>query len=119
MDATRQNKISRLVQKEAASYFLTHQGDYQGVIISVTEVRITPDLDEARIFVSIFPQNLRTKVLAKITANIKQIRFELAAKMRHQLRRIPDLLFMPDESLDYAERIEELLSKDKNLNSQE
>ncbi|MBP5369562.1 MAG: 30S ribosome-binding factor RbfA [Bacteroidales bacterium] len=118
MDATRQNKISRLVQKEAASYFLTHQGDYQGVIISVTEVRVTPDLDEARIFVSIFPQNLRTKVLAKITANLKQIRFELAAKMRYQLRRIPDLLFMPDESLDYAERIEELLSKDKNLNSE-
>ena len=108
-----------MVQKEAASYFLTHQGDYQGVIISVTEVRITPDLDEARIFVSIFPPNLRTKVLAKITANLKQIRFELAAKMRYQLRRIPDLLFMPDESLDYAERIEELLSKDKNLNSQE
>ena len=119
MDATRQNKISRLVQKEAASYFLTHQGDYQGVIISVTEVRVTPDLDEARIFVSIFPQNLRTKVLAKITANLKQIRYELAAKMRYQLRRIPDLLFMPDESLDYAERIQELLSKDKNLNSQE
>ena len=118
MDATRQNKISRLVQKEAASYFLTHQGDYQGVIISVTEVRVTPDLDEARIFVSIFPQNLRTKVLAKITANLKQIRFELASKMRYQLRRIPDLLFMPDESLDYAERIEELLSKDKNLNSE-
>ena len=119
MDATRQNKISRLVQKEAASYFLTHQGDYQGVIISVTEVRVTPDLDEARIFVSIFPQILRTKVLAKITANLKQIRYELAAKMRYQLRRIPDLLFMPDESLDYAERIQELLSKDKNLNSQE
>ena len=119
MDATRQNKISRLVQKEAASYFLTHQGDYQGVIISVTEVWVTPDLDEARIFVSIFPQNLRTKVLAKITANLKQIRYELAAKMRYQLRRIPDLLFMPDESLDYAERIQELLSKDKNLNSQE
>ena len=118
MDATRQNKISRLVQKEAASYFITHQGDYQGVIISVTEVRVTPDLDEARIFVSIFPPNLRTKVLAKITANLKQIRFELAAKMRYQLRRIPDLLFMPDESLDYAERIEELLSKDKNLNSE-
>lgn len=118
MDTTRQNKISRLVQKEAASYFLAHQGEYPGVIISVTEVRVTPDLDEARIFVSIFPQNLRPKVLAKITANIKQIRFELAAKMRYQLRRIPNLLFMPDESLDYAERIDQLLSKDKNLNTQ-
>jgi len=119
MDTTRQNKISRLVQKEAASYFLAHQGEYPGVIISVTEVRVTPDLDEARIFVSIFPTNLRTKVLAKITANIKQIRYELAAKMRYQLRRIPNLLFMTDESLDYAERIEQLLSKDKHLNSEQ
>ncbi|MBO7598231.1 MAG: ribosome-binding factor A [Bacteroidales bacterium] len=117
MDATRQNKISRLVQKEAASYFLTHQGEYPGAIISVTEVRVTPDLDEARIFISIFPTNLRTKVFAKITADIKQIRFELAAKMRYQLRRIPNLLFMPDDSLDYAERIEQLLNKDKNLNA--
>lgn len=118
MDATRQNKISRLVQKEAASYFLTHQGEYPGAIISVTEVRVTPDLDEARIFISIFPANLRTKVFAKITADIKQIRFDLAAKMRYQLRRIPNLLFMTDESLDYAERIEQLLNKDKNLNAE-
>ena len=117
MDATRQNKISRLVQKEAASYFLTHQGEYPGAIISVTEVRVTPDLDEARIFISIFPTNLRTKVFAKITADIKQIRFELDDKMRYQLRRIPNLLFMPDDSLDYAERIEQLLNKDKNLNA--
>ncbi|MBO4244452.1 MAG: 30S ribosome-binding factor RbfA [Bacteroidales bacterium] len=119
MDSTRQNKISRLVQKEAASYFLTHQGDYQGVIISVTEVRVTPDLDEARIFVSIFPTEKRIRTMGKINADLKQIRFELAAKMRHQLRRIPNLLFITDETLDYAERITSLLNKDKNLNSEQ
>ncbi|MCQ2975178.1 MAG: 30S ribosome-binding factor RbfA [Bacteroidales bacterium] len=114
MDSTRQSKISRLVQKETAQYFINHQSEYTGCIISVTEVRVTSDLDEAKIFISIFPQNFRDKVIAKIEENNKQIRFELASIMRHQLRRIPNLEFRLDETLDYAERINALLDKNSN-----
>ncbi len=114
MDSTRQSKVSRLLQKEIANYFLLHASDYKGVMISVTEVRITSDLDEARIFVSIFPPASRKTIFDEIDINTKDIRFEVAKKIRYQLRRIPNFIFMLDESLDYAERINQLLDKNKN-----
>lgn len=82
-------------------------------MVSVSEVRITPDLDEARIFVSVFPQEKRAEVFSLIEQGTKEIRFETAKKIRFQLRRIPEFIFRIDESLDYAERIQELLNKDK------
>lgn len=113
MDVTRQSKINRLMQKELANYFLLHSNDFKGAMVSVTEVRVTPDLDEARIFVSIFPPEKRKEVFDEIDIQNKDIRFEVAQKTRHQLRRIPSFIFMKDESLDYAERIEALLAKNR------
>ena len=113
MDSTRQSKISRLLQKELANYFLINSQNYTGAMISVSEVRITPDLDEARIFVSIFPNEKRNEVFQKIEEDTKEIRIETAKKIRFQLRRIPELIFLKDETLDYAERIQQLLDKDK------
>ena len=109
MDSTRQNKISRLIQKETAQYFITNAGEFPGAMVSVSEVRITPDLDEARIFVSIFPTDKRDAVLGLIENDNKKIRYALGQKLRYQLRRIPNLVFFLDQSLDYAERIDQLL----------
>jgi len=109
MDPTRQNKISRLIQKEAAQYFVKIQGETPGAMLSVSEVRVAPDLTQARIYVSIFPQNRRTGVMNYIEENNKNIRFELAKKLRYQLRRMPELIFVLDDSLDYAEKIDQLL----------
>jgi ribosome-binding factor A len=87
-------------------------------MISVSEVRVTSDLDEARIFVSIFPQDKRDTVFSDIELKTKEIRFEIAKLIRFQLRRIPNFIFMLDESLDYAERITQLLDKSKKTQTQ-
>ncbi|MBQ3688768.1 MAG: 30S ribosome-binding factor RbfA [Bacteroidales bacterium] len=118
MDSTRQSKVSRLLQKEIANYFLHNSRDFQGAMISVSEVRVTSDLDEARIFVSIFPQDKRDSVFSDIELKTKEIRFEIAKLIRFQLRRIPNFIFMLDESLDYAERITQLLDKSKKTQTQ-
>lgn len=109
MDTTRQSKISRLIQKEAAQYFITNATEFPGAMVSVSEVRITPDLDEARIFVSIFPTDKKETIFAAIENANKQIRYALGQKLRYQLRRIPNLVFFLDQSLDYAEKIDQLL----------
>lgn len=111
MDTTRQNKVSRLLQKEIANWFLLNPAKFHGAMISVSEVRITPDLAEARIFVSVFPQDRRAEVFQEIGDATKEIRFEVGKQIRHQLRIIPEFIFKIDESLDYAERIEKLLNK--------
>lgn len=109
METTRQQKISRLIQKELGDIFLLQTKAMGGVLISVSEVRVTPDLGIATVYLSIFPDNKREELLPAITANTKDIRFELGKRMRHQLRIIPELKFFIDESLDYAARIDSLL----------
>ncbi|MFA7408794.1 MAG: 30S ribosome-binding factor RbfA [Bacteroidales bacterium] len=110
METTRQQKVSRLIQKELAEYFRGTGLDIgQGTIISVTVVRVSPDLSQARVYLSIFPPAQRELILKGIDSQSKQIRFELGRKIAKQVRHIPDLHFFMDDSLDYAERINELL----------
>ncbi|MCR5455877.1 MAG: ribosome-binding factor A [Bacteroidales bacterium] len=117
MDSTRQNKVSRLVQKEAANYFLFNAAQFPGAMISVTETRVTPDLSDARLYVSIFPADKRKATFELIEKKNKDIRYALAQELRHQLRIIPNLRFVLDDSLDYAERINYLLEKAKHPNT--
>ncbi len=112
METTRQLKISRLIQKELAEYFRgTGQQLGQGTIITVTVVRISPDLAQARVYLSIFPPAQRDVILKGVENQVKSIRFELGRKIAKQVRHIPDLHFFIDDSLDYAERIDELLKR--------
>ena len=117
MDTTRQNKVSRLVQKEAANYFLFNAAEYPGAMVSVTETRITPDLAEARLYISIFPADKRKATFELIEKKSRDIRYALGKELRHQLRIIPELKFFLDDSLDYAERINYLLEKAKRPNT--
>lgn len=89
---------------------MLNASQYAGSLLSVTEVRVTPDFAEARIFLSVFPVEHRAGVMKSVEENNKQIRFDLAKKLRYQLRRIPELVFYLDDSLDNAERINELLN---------
>jgi ribosome-binding factor A len=110
METTRQQKVSRLIQKELAEYFRgTGVQIGQGTIISVTVVRISPDLAQARVYLSIFPPAQRDQILKSIESQARQIRFELGRVIAKQVRHIPELHFFVDDSLDYAERIDELL----------
>ena len=109
METTRQNKIARLLQKELSDIFLQQTKSMQGVLVSVSAVRISTDMSIARGYLSIFPSEKAEEIIKNINANVKSIRFELGTRVRHQLRIIPELKFFVDDSLDYLERIDELL----------
>ena len=111
METTRQNKISRLIQKELSEIFLLQTKSMNGVLVSVSAVRISPDMSIARVYLSVFPYERSQEIVKNINDNMKSIRYELGTRVRHQLRIIPELKFFVDDSLDYAERIDELLKK--------
>lgn len=83
----------------------------RGVLISVTRVRISPDLSICTAYLSIFPSENSKELLENINANEKTVRYELGKRVRNQLRIIPELRFFIDDSLDYIDRIDELLKK--------
>ena len=111
MEPPRQNKISRLNQKELSEIFLLQTKAMNGVLVSVSAVRISPDMSIARVYLSVFPSEKSQEIVKNINDNMKSIRFELGTRVRHQLRIIPELKFFVDDSLDYVERIDELLKK--------
>ena len=111
METTRQNKISRLIQKELSEIFLLQTKSMNGVLVSVSAVRISPDMSIARVYLSVFPSERSQEIVKNINDNMKSIRYELGTRVRHELRIIPELKFFVDDSLDYAERIDELLKK--------
>ena len=108
METTRQNKIARLLQKELSDIFLLQTKSMPGVLISVSAVRISPDLSVARAYLSIFPSEKAEEIIKNVNDNMKSIRYELGTRVRHQLRIIPELKFFVDDSLDYLEKIDEL-----------
>jgi ribosome-binding factor A len=82
-----------------------------GVLVSVSAVRISPDMSVCRVYLSVFPSERSAEIVANINNNMKQVRLELGNRVRHQLRIIPELKFFVDDSLDYIEHIDELLKK--------
>ena len=109
MESTRQSKIARLIQKELSEIFLLQAKAMNGVLVSVTAVRVSPDLSIARAYISVFPSERGAEIVKNLTGNMRSIRFELGGRLRHQLRIIPELKFFLDDSLDYLDRIDELL----------
>ena len=111
MQETRQNRISRLLQKELSSIFQSQTRKTNGVLVSVTRVRISPDLSICTAYLSLFPSDKGEELLENIRGNEKSVRYELGTRVRNQLRIIPELRFFLDDSLDYLEKIDGLLKK--------
>ena len=111
MQETRQNRIARLLQKELSLIFQSQTRAMHGVMVSVTRCRVSPDLSICTACLSIFPSEKSDELLKNVAANEKSIRYELGTRVRNQLRIIPELRFFVDDSLDYIERIDELLKK--------
>ena len=111
MESTRQAKISRLLQKELSEIFRRQTAKTHGVIVSVSAVRVSPDLSVAKAYLSVFPSEKAMEVMENIEASKQTVRYELAQIVRHQLRKVPELQFYRDDSLDYIENIDDLLNK--------
>lgn len=113
METTRQAKISRLLQKELSEIFRLQTAKLRGVLVSVSSVKVSPDLSSARAYLSVFPSDKAKEVIDSINASAKTVRYELAQRVRYQLRRTPELFFHLDDSLDYIENIDHLLEADR------
>lgn len=111
MESTRQHKIARLIQKDMSDILLRQARALSGTLISVSEVRVSPDLAIAHIYLSVFPNNKVQDTVQWIEDNQHKLRGELGTLERHQLRIIPELRFHLDETIDRMERIDQLLGK--------
>jgi ribosome-binding factor A len=113
METNRQKKIAGVLQKDLVNVLQNAaQEGMKGVIISVTKVNVTADLSVAKVYLSIFPNDKRDELIKGIKTNTVLIRHELAQRTRNQLRRMPELTFYLDDSLDYIEDIDASLRGD-------
>ncbi|MDA7710547.1 30S ribosome-binding factor RbfA [Flavobacteriaceae bacterium] len=112
-ETPRQKKINTVLQQEIAILLqlALREQHVKNLMISVTKVRITPDLANAKVYLSIFPTQGAVEIFENLKQNAFQIRHDLSQKMKNQLRRMPELLFFLDDSLTYVEAIEKELKK--------
>lgn len=99
------------MQKELSEIFRRQTAKTHGVIVSVSAVRVSPDLSIAKAYLSVFPSERAQEVMENIEASRQTVRYELAQIVRHQLRKVPELQFYLDDSLDYIDNINTLLQK--------
>jgi ribosome-binding factor A len=110
METTRQSKVSRLLQRDLGEIFQVESRNlFGGKMISVTTVRISPDLGLAKVYLSIFPSEKSEETLEVVRMNTKNVRRILGRRVGKQLRIVPELAFFVDDSLDYIENIDNLL----------
>ncbi len=111
-ESTRQQKIGRQLQRDLAEIIRSKgMAAFDGAMVTVSEVRVSPDLSVAKVFVSIFPSAKSQQVMKIIQESSKSIRGDLGRLVAKQLRIVPELVFFQDTSLDYVEHIDELLKK--------
>ncbi|WP_339888824.1 30S ribosome-binding factor RbfA [uncultured Flavobacterium sp.] len=116
METNRQKKIGALLQNDLVDIL---QGEIRkngisNLIISISKVNVTTDLSVARVHLSVFPTNKAPEILAAIKTNTPLIKHDLAQRVKNQLRKVPNLTFYIDDSLDYIENIDNALKGEEN-----
>lgn len=116
METNRQKKIGGVIQKDLVDIL---QGEIRknginNLVISVSKVTVTTDLGVARVYLSIFPQEKAKEILEAVTSNMPLIKHDLSQRVKLQLRKVPNLSFYLDDSLDYIEKIDNALSGKEN-----
>lgn len=108
----RQEKVSKLIQRDLADIFQKEAQLFNGALITVTRVRISPDLSYAKVYLSIFiPGDDSTSIMEAIQGQASNFRYALAKKIKNQVKKIPELAFFVDDSLDYIDNLDKLISK--------
>ena len=113
MNDRRLQKIERQIQKDLGEIFLSETRQLPGILVSVTKVRMSPDLSVSKAYLSIFPSGKGEEIIENINHQKKAIRYELGLRIGKHIRRIPELVFFLDDSIDYIEKIDHLLNQDK------
>jgi ribosome-binding factor A len=114
METNRQKKIAGIIQKDIAEIIQNAlRNAHKGVIVSVTEVKVTPDMMEAKVYLSVFPSEHRDDLMSEVLEHSHLIRHQLASRIKNQMRRVPELHFLIDDSLDIIEGIDKALKGDE------
>ena len=114
METTRQPKIARQIQRDIADIFQKEGRDLlRGTLVTVTEVRVSPDFIYAKIYVSIFPFDKAPETMAVLDKQNRFIRRELGRRIKDQLKSVPEIQFFLDDSLEYIEHLEQAMKEDK------
>jgi ribosome-binding factor A len=115
-ESNRQKKIAGVLQEDLSSVIqdVMRKNAVTNLLVSVTKVTITPDLGYAKVYLSVFPADKASSVVEEIIEMGHEIRYEVAAKVRHQLRRMPELQFFNDDSLEYMDQINRELKGENN-----
>ena len=116
METNRQKKIGGVIQRDLADVLQSHLRDagVTGILISVSKVKVTTDLSQGKAYLSIFPTKNAESILKEITILKPKIKHELAQRTRNQLRKMPELNFYIDDSLEYIEKIERSIKGEEN-----
>ena len=116
MESQRQKKIASVLQRDLVDVLqgAATQGGMKGILISVTKVNVTVDLSIAKVYLSIFPIEKGAELLEGIKSNAPLIKHELSQRTKHQLRRMPQLIFYIDDSLEYIDQIDKSLKRTEN-----
>ena len=112
MTSIRQNKVTRLLQKEISTIFQLNSANwFPNTMVTVTVVRVSPDFSFAKVYLSVFGKMEPKECVDLISSHAKMVRGELGKRIKNQLRITPEVAFYVDDSIDYAEEIDELLKK--------
>jgi len=109
-ETTRQRRVQNQIQQDLAEIFQAEAREaFKGKIISITRVKITSDLMDCRVYISAFPMDDQTAFMEYVEAEAPKIKNILAQRIRHQMRRIPNIQYVFDDSLDYVDEIDKAL----------
>ena len=116
MENNRQKKIAGIIQEELAKVLqqAIRDAGQNNLIISVTKVNVAVDLSTAKVYVSVFPETQAAETLKGLSSNSPLIKHELSQITKNQFRRMPELFFYIDDSLQYIEGIEQSLKEEEN-----
>lgn len=119
----RQEKFSRQIQRDLGDIFLHHKDWVAGQFVTISNVMISPDLSYARVYLSLFNSPRRKDVMDALELYSREIRMELAKKVRNQVKKVPELTFFEDDTLDYVQHMDEVFAtlkqKDKKPDSED
>lgn len=115
-ETNRQKKIAGLLQADLATVLqnMLREAGQQGILISVSKVSVTTDLSIAKVYVSVFPAAKATGMVEELNATKPKIKHQIAQLTKHQLRKMPDLHFFNDDSLEYIEKIDKAVKGEDN-----
>lgn len=110
-ESNRQKKIAGILQNDLATMFqkILREAGTNNIMVSVTKVHVTADLSVAKVYLSVFPAQHAVAMVQEIVSKTATIKYEMAQLVKHQLRKMPDLLFFNDDSLEYIETIDKAI----------